>query len=184
MRKFVSIILTLLVATAVLAQDKPENKPASNDFTWARAPYRLDFTIKEMEDSKVVNTRTYSMAMQSAEQRGRSDGEVKTGSRVPIATTNSKDGGNSIQYLDVGISISAQLYVMQNSNLLLSSNVSISTLAGGPDSVGAGGAPIIRQVRSSTTSEVTAAKANQIASLDDPISQHRFVIEVTPTKLR
>ena len=67
---------------------------------------------------------------------------------------------------------------------MLTGNVEISTLAGGTESVGPGGAPIIRQVRANTTSEVTAGKANQIASLDDPISRHRFVIEVTPTKLR
>jgi hypothetical protein len=186
MRRFVFIVLTLLVATAVIAQDnKPESKPARNDFGWARNPYRLDYTIKEMEDGKVVNTRTYSLAMQSAEERGRSFGEVKTGTRVPISTSvSAKEGTPQIQYLDVGINISAQLYVLENSNLLLSGNVEISTLATGNESVGAGGAPIIRQIKSNTTSEVIAGKANQIAALDDPISKHRFLIEVTPTKLR
>jgi hypothetical protein len=184
MRRSVLIILMLLVATAVIAQDKPESKPARNDFGWARNPYRLDYTIKEMEDGKVVNTRTYSLSMQSTEERGRGMGEVKTGSRVPINTQMNKDGASSIQYLDVGINIQAQLYVMENSNLLLIGNVEISTLASGTESVGAGGAPIIRQIRSNTTSEVIAGKTNQIAALDDPISKHRFVIEVTPTKLR
>lgn len=184
MRRFVFILLMLLVATAVIAQDKPESKPARNDFGWARNPYRLDYTIKEMEDGKIVNTRTYSMVMQSAEERGRSMGEVKTGSRVPINTQVNKDGASSIQYLDVGINIQAQLYVMENSNLLLSGNVEISTLAAGTESIGAGGAPIIRQIKSNSTSEVMAGKANQIAALDDPISKHRFLIEVTPTKLR
>jgi hypothetical protein len=184
MRRSVLIILMLLVATAVIAQDKPESKPARNDFGWARNPYRLDYTIKELEDGKVVNTRTYSLAMQSAEERGRSFGEVKTGTRVPISTVIPKEGGNSIQYIDVGINIQAQLYVMENSNLLLTGNVEISTLASGTDSVGAGGAPIIRQIKSNTTSEVIAGKANQLAALDDPISKHRFLIEVTPTKLR
>jgi hypothetical protein len=184
MRRFVSIVLMLLVATAAIAQDKPESKPARNDFSWARSPFRLDYTIKEMEDGKVVNTRTYSMVMQSTEERGRSTGEVKTGSRVPISTQVNKEGGSSIQYLDVGINIQAQLYVLENSNLLLSGGVDISTLASGTESVGIGGAPIIRQIRANTTSEVTAGKANQIAALDDPISKHRFVIEVMPTKLR
>jgi hypothetical protein len=179
------MVLVLVVTTTALAQEsKPESRPARNDFNWARSPYRLDYIIKEMDDSKVVNTRTYSLVMQSAEERGRSIGEVKTGSRVPISTQTGKDGGSSIQYLDVGINIQAQLYLLENSSLLLTGNVEISTLASGTEAIGAGGAPIIRQVRSNTTSEVTAGKANQIAALDDPISKHRFVIEVTPTKLR
>ena len=184
MRRFVIVVL-LLVAVGAMAQDtKQESKPARNDFGWARSPYRLDYTIKESDDGKVVNTRTYAVAMQSAEERGRSMGEVKTGSRIPIHTQTGKDGVSSLQYLDVGINIQAQLYVMENSNLLLAGNVEISTLASGTDGAAVGGAPIIRQIRSNTTSEVIAGKANQIAALDDPISKHRFVIEVTPTKLR
>jgi len=185
MRRFVLMLLMLLVASAVVAQDKQESKPSTrNDFTWARSPYRLEYTIKEMDDGKVVNTRTYALVMQSAEERGRSIGEVKTGSRVPINTQTAKDGGSSIQYLDVGINIQAQLYVLENSNLLLSGNVEISTLASGAENAAMSGAPIIRQIRTQTTSEVTAGKANAIATLDDPISKHRFQIDVTPTKLR
>jgi hypothetical protein len=185
MRRFVIIVLMLLLAMSVVAQDtKQENKPARNDFGWARNPFRLDYTIKEMEDGKVVNTRTYSLVMQSAEERGRSMGEVKTGSRVPVATSSGKDGPAQIQYLDVGINIRAQLYVLENSNLLLDNSIEISTLASGPDASANALAPVIRQIRTNTTSEVSGGKANQLASLDDPISKHRFVIEVTPTKLR
>ncbi len=185
MRRFVTLILMLLVTAAVMAQDtKQEPKPSHNDFSWARNPYRLDYTIKEMDDAKVVNTRTYSMVMQSSEERGRSFGEVKTGTRVPMLTATPKEGPPQIQYIDVGINITAQLYVLESSNLLLSGNVEISTLATGPDSTGPGGAPIIRQIRCNTTGETIPGKANQIASLDDPISKHRYVIEVVPTKLR
>ena len=182
MRRTVYVILMLVVATAVIAQDtKPEPKPVHNDFSWARNPYRLDYTIKEMDDGKVVNTRTYSMVMQSSEERGRSFGEVKTGTRVPMLSAVPKEGSPQIQYIDVGINITAQLYLLESSNLLLSGNVEISTLA---DSTGPAGAPIIRQVRCNTTGETVPGKPNQIASLDDPISKHRYVIEVVPTKLR
>lgn len=192
MRKFAVFTLVVLLATLAIAQDnkqadaKQDSKPARNDFTWARNPYRLDYTIKELEDGRVVNTRNYSINMLSSEERGRSFGEAKTGTRVPISTGVSKDGGTSIQYLDVGINISSQLYVTETSNLLLSGLVEISTLAAPSDVAGSSsvGAPVIRQIRCNTTGEVVAGKANQIASLDDPISKHRFVIEVTPTKLR
>ena len=182
MRKYMIVILMLVLTSAVVAQEtKQEAKPARNDFAWARSPYRLDNTIKELDDAKLVNTRNYSLVMQSAEERGRSFGAAKTGTRVPVST-NAKDGSTSFQYVDIGINISSQLYVLENSGLLLTGLVEISTLATGD--TGATGAPVIRQITCNTTGEVVAGKANQIASLDDPISKHRFVIEVTPTKLR
>jgi hypothetical protein len=185
MRKHVLLALMLLVAVAALAQEKTENKPtARNDFTWARSPYRLDFAVKELEDGKVMNTRTYSLVMQSAEERGRSFGEVRAGSRVPVSTTN-KEGQSSIQYMDVGVKISSQLYVLESSNLLLGSEVEISTLATGPGAVDSGsGNPIVRSIRANTLGEIPSGKAAQIAFMDDPISKHRFQIEVTATKLR
>jgi len=188
MRKYLFFVLALLVVSAGMAQEKKETAPekpaAHNDSAWARNPYRLDYTIKELDEGKVVNTRTYSLVLQSAEERGPSFGEVKTGTRVPISA-GTKEGDSSIQYIDVGINISARLHVMaDNSGLLLTGNVEISTLATGPGSTGATGAPIIRQIRSNTTGEIVAGKANLIAALDDPISRHRFQIEVTPIKLR
>lgn len=186
MRKFVLIALMLLVAAAAFAQEKTENKStenkpaARNDFGWARSPYRLDFAVKELDDGKVMNTRNYSLVMQSAEERGRSFGEVKAGSRVPIAAAVNKEGQSTTQYIDVGINISSQLYVLENSNLLLSSNIEISTLA----ETQTGANPIIRRVSSNTMSEIPSGKAAQISFVDDPISRHRFQIEVTATKLR
>lgn len=181
MRRFVLITLVLLAATAAFAQEKKEdNKPAArNDFAWARSPYRLDFAIKELDDGKVVNSRSYSMVMQSAEERGRSYGSVNGGSRVPITTT-SKEGQPTTTYMNVGVNIDSQLYVLENGNLLLGANVEVSSLAGTQSMSN----PILRSIKSNTTSEVSAGKTTQVAVVDDPTSNHRFQIEVTATKLR
>ena len=190
MRRITFILLLLLVAVAAVAQETT-NKPAEakprNDFTWARAPYRLDYVVKELDDNKVVNTRSYSLSMQSSEERGRSFGELKAGSRVPVVTMAFPSGQPAVpstQYMDVGINIRSQLYLLENSNLLLDSTVEISNLATGPGAEGPSGNPIVRSIRANTTSEVTANKSNQIAIVDDPTSKHRFEIDVTPTKLR
>ena len=178
MRRFVLIILVLLAAAAALAQETP--KPAArNDFSWARSPYRLDFTIKELDDGKVINSRSYSMVMQSAEERGRSYGSVKAGSKVPIITTN-KEGQPTTTYMDVGVEINSQLYVLENGNLLLGANAELNSLASTQTMTN----PILRGFHSNTTSEISAGKPAQIALVDDPVSNHRFQIEVTATKLR
>lgn len=181
MRKYVFIALMLLVAVAAIAQDTQE-KPSPTALYAKRNPYRLDFTIKELDDNKVVNTRSYSMVMESAEDNRRSYGEVKAGSRVPIVTAN-KDGQPTTQYMDVGVSIEGQLNLRGDNNMMFDCHVEVSSLVtAGPGT--AAGLPIVRSVRSQTTSELVIGKTNQIASVDDPVSTHRFQIEVTATKLR
>ena len=184
MRRFFVIFITLLSVGFAVAQDNKQDAPKTlaprtNDFSWARNPYRLDFVVKELDDAKVINTRTYSMLTQSSEDRGRSFGEVKAGSRVPVLTTG-KDGQNTTTYMDVGVNINAQLYLMENSTLLLIARTEVSSLADAQT----GANPIVRQMSANTTGEIVAGKSNQLAIVDDPISKHRFEIDVTPTKLR
>lgn len=174
MRKLFLITFTLLVAAAAVGQ---ENK-LRNDFGWARAPYRLDFVIREMDDGKVVNSRNYSMIMTSTDERGRTMGEVRAGSRIPVNV-----GDKGIQYVDVGVNINSRLYVLDSGALLLDSSIEVSSLAT-PEGAGQGANPIIRQFRSNTTGEMTVGKASQISLLDDPVSKRRFQIEVTATKLK
>jgi hypothetical protein len=173
MRKWLLFTFTLLVAAAAVSQ---EIKPPRNDFGWARAPYRLDFVIREMDDGKVVNSRNYSMIMTSTDERGRTMGDLRAGSRIPVNI-----GDKGIQYVDVGVNISSRLYVLESGALLLENSTEISTLAT-PEGQGAN--PIIRQIRSNTIGEVNVGKASQIALLDDPVSKRRFQIEVTATKLK
>lgn len=183
MRKIFVICFILVCTSAVLAQDSKQDikptAPARNDFGWARNPYRLDFVVKELDNTRVINSRSYSIITQSAEERGRSFGEFKAGSRVPIVTTT-KEGAQTTQYMDVGVNMSAQLYILENSNLLMTFLAEISSLAETP----AGQNPIVRQMRANTTGEIVAGRSNMIVSVDDPVSNHRFEIDVTPTKLR
>jgi len=182
MRRFALYALMLLLVSVGAAQEKKEDSrpaPARNDFAWARLPYRLDYTVKEVEDGKVVNSRAYSLIMQSSEERGRTFGEVRAGSRVPVNV-----GEKGVQYLDVGVGINSRLYQLESGNLALDTNVEISTLAGGEETLRSSVGPVIRQIRSNTFSEISAGKTTQIAQMDDPISKHRFQIEVTATKLR
>lgn len=183
MRKLAVAVMILVSTIALFGQEtKPKPSP-STEFAWAQAPYRLDFVIKELNEGKIINTREYSMIVEASDHRGPGKGVVKSGDRVPVAT-GSKGGDTQIQYIDIGANIDAQLFAL-DTGLILNSSIEISAIAASetqsaqslPD-------PVIRQVRSETQAEIFPGKANQIASLDDTASKHRFVIEVTPTKLK
>lgn len=183
MRKLAIAVLILVSAAALWGQTTGPNKAPNPEFSWAQAPYRLDFVIKELNDGKIINSRAYSMIVEASDHRGPGKAVVKSGDRVPVAT-GASNGSTQIQYIDVGTNIDAQLFALET-GLILNSSIEISSIAANetasaqnlPD-------PAIRQIRAEVQAEVVAGKVNQIASLDDTASKHRFIIEVTPTKMK
>ena len=84
MRKVFAICLILLVGLAAVGQEKQEKKEERTpdplaQWDWAKTPYRLNFVIKELDDGKLVNTRVYSMILDSSAQGGpQTSGEIQS----------------------------------------------------------------------------------------------------------
>ena len=95
MRKLIAALsIFVLMAGAALAQNEASKSEQPPRY------YRLDFVVKEVEDGKVINGRSYSTIMQSGE---RSTAQIRTGSRVPVTITG--PGASNIQYFDIGVNI-------------------------------------------------------------------------------
>jgi hypothetical protein len=181
MRRVFAVCLILLVGFAAVAQEKKEERPdPMAQWDWAKAPYRLNFVIKELDDGKVVNTRAYSMMLDSSAQGGgqQTSGEIKAGSRVPL------NGEKGVTYMDIGVVLWARLTVKQSMNLILAHNLEISSLAAPDMARSDGPGPLVRSMRSSTTCEVPIGRPVVLNELDDPISKHRFQLEVTVNKVK
>ena len=184
MRKVFAICLILLVGLAAVGQEKQEKKEERTpdplaQWDWAKTPYRLNFVIKELDDGKLVNTRVYSMILDSSAQGGpQTSGEIKAGSRVPL------NGEKGITYMDVGVNLWARLTVKQSGSLILAYNTEISSLAAPDMARSDGPGPLVRSMRSSTTCEVPLGKPVVLNEFDDPISKHRFQLEVTVNKAK
>src|ERR1041385_8106336 len=78
------------------AKNEAESAAAADKTDKPVHAYRLDFSVKELEDSKVINSRQYSMNLQAEDAN-----EIKIGTRVPVETGE----GHQFQYVDVGTSI-------------------------------------------------------------------------------
>lgn len=76
-----------------------ESKPKPDQREKPVQPYRLDFSVNEMENGKKINSRHYSIDLTAG-----SSNQIKIGTRVPVAT-----GGSGWQYMDVGTNIWANL---------------------------------------------------------------------------
>lgn len=148
-------------------------------------PYRLDFSLSELDGGKKTNSRHYSMDLTAG-----SSNEINIGTRVPIVSgrVTPESAANAMvntqyQYVDIGTRIWA--YLRENKDggddwqLEVKSEVS-DIDKGARTDLG----PIIRQMKFNGTTLLVTATPIVIATMDDPNSSRQFQLEVTVTKLR
>ena len=167
-----AMVLAVGTLQRTQAQDAGAAKPAP-DAAKSESAYRLDFSVNEMEEGKKINTRQYSMNLNS-----NSNYEVKIGTRVPV---EAKEG--EFQYIDVGTSIWSRLED-RTGQVTLEVRAEISNFALPDQSQGGSRRPVIRQLKISGSTLALLGKPMLIGSVDDPNSKRQFQLEVTVTKLR
>lgn len=179
------LMLILMSATALGLMPMHAQEESSKAATPAKAqpvqPYRLDFSLNELAENKLVNTRHYSMNLIA----GNAD-EIKIGTRVPVATKSPDPNliSANYQYLDVGTQIWANLREHGDELVLdVRSEVSNLDMAGGSDRTPYL-PPVVRQIKISGDTLLVVGKPIVIGSMDDPNSKRQFQLEVNVTKLR
>ena len=164
-------LLVVLVTTELGAQELKPQMPTST--------YKLDYVFSELQDGKRINARSYSALVRLMDK-----GSIRLGNRVPILVANSKDGGNQIQYLDIGVNIDCRVEQEVEGGVTLFTNVETSSLAPEQPGENRTGDPVIRQVRYQTDNVVSLGKATLLSSADEVDGTRRLQIEVTATKVR
>ena len=180
MTKFAAALaIFVLMAGAVFAQkEDAKNEPPPKY-------YRLDFVVKEVEDGKVINGRSYSTIMQSGE---RSTAQIRTGNRVPVSTGGDK---STVQYYDVGVSIDCRpapverpdfIQLESEGRLALNISAEISSIAGSQEAAPAS-PPIVRQNKWSSNVLIPIKKPTLVFSSDDATSKRKMQLELTATPI-
>jgi hypothetical protein len=173
----VLVLTTICLARTASAQDAPKDLRSSEASKAAEKPvsvYRLQFVVREMEDGKTINSRTYTMSVEDGDT-----GRIRVGNRVPYNL-----GKDQIQLFDVGINIDCRLRDHGSYILLQSTQIEISSIVKDESSSGGTANPIVRQARSSSSAAITPGKPAVIASMDDVSSNRRYEVEVTATKVK
>jgi hypothetical protein len=173
MRTRIAIKTALLIAVLVWGLQTGWTQEAKAKTDEAKVvPYRLDFSVNEVEDGKRINGRQYSMNVNAGDAN-----TIKIGTRVPVEL---KQG--EIQYLDVGTNIWARVRP-NDDTLSLEVRAEISNFAV-PDQQGQSSRPVLRQMQINGSTVVLLGKPAAIGSVDDPNSKRQFQLVVTATKLR
>src|SRR4051794_12763868 len=140
--------------------------------------YKLDFVVKEVEGTKVVNSRSYFMTLPvEVPGQGSQGGSIRAGSRLPTPTNT---GGGGFNYIDVGVSIDCKMLREMQSDVSVYVTADISSHSVEPTLP----APVIRQNRWSSMVLVPVKKATVIYASDDTTSKRQIQLELTATPLR
>ena len=142
-------------------------------------PYRLTYTLTEMDGSKKVNSQHYVVS-------GDADApptELRLGTKIPIETgtsgANALPSQTQISYIDIGLNIRARLMQFAN-GLELSSSVVQSAVDSQQTLLKS---PVIRQTSLVSTVLLAEDKPTTLGMMDELGTTHRLQIEVEVTKI-
>jgi len=171
-----AVVLSTLGLRAAAQEVSSEKSPKEGKLAAATKPvavYRVDYTIREMEDGKVLNSRKY-MLMVETNDWARS----RVGNRVPIM------GEKGVTYENVGMSIDCRVGE-RDDVMLLESYIEFSSVVPREQApTPSESNPVFRRVSSNVTAAVSPGKPTLIGSMDDVTSNRRFEIEATVTKVK
>lgn len=136
------------------------------------AAYRIEFNVREIEDGKRLNSRNYMMVVEDGDWA-----KIRVGNRVPY-----QSGEKQFQYQNVGMNIDCRPREREDS-VALDILVEISSVAP-PTGAAATFYPVFRTERTEVESIVKPGKPTLVASMDDVVTNRRYEIEVTATKVK
>lgn len=170
------VISTISFPMLVRAQEAPKNPPppAAEKPVKPVSIYRLEFTVREVEDGKRLNSRAYTMSVEDGDF-----GRIRVGNRIPY-----NSGKDQFQYYDVGINIDCRLRDHDSFILLENTSIEISSVVKDESTAAGTLNPVVRQARASVAVAVTPGKPTVVTTLDDVSSNRRYEVEVTATKVK
>jgi hypothetical protein len=138
--------------------------------------YRLDFVLREMDDGKPLNQRTFTMSVSAdpADTRERTWWNLRAGTRLPMRDPN---GTN---YVDVGVNLDITARDADNA-LQLEVTAEISSVA---TEAASNAAPPIRQLKVKGAVFAPLGKQTLVFTAEDPASRHQFELQVTPVRAK
>ena len=178
MRKITSVriaacVVGLMMAGSGWAQDNPEGTKQAQAAKSAPTGqfYHLDFLVKEVDNGKIINSRTYSTSITP-----KGFNSIRAGSRVPISIGT----GPNLQYMDLGVNFDCSDAREVDGKLALRVQAEVSSIPQGEQTTQSQ-TPVLRQNKWSADVIVPIGKPTMIFSSDDVAGKGKMEIELTAT---
>lgn len=164
------LALTFFCMGARAASQQAKQEPAA-DFN----NYRVSYKVNEMENGKIINSRSYTMVVKTG-----SSATVHIGSKVPYPVNTN----GQFQFQNVGMNIYCQLS-RQDERLIVHTRIDMSSVQGGPAHPPSESLPpVFGNFQMENNTVVTLGKQEFVGSADEVASNHSYVIEVTVTQAK
>ena len=170
MRKPPTLLLATIFACTVAyaARGQQASAPEAAKPSDPTHFYRLDFVVKESDQGKVLNQRSYSLGVAAAGTVERREWwSLRAGTKVPV--------NNS--YADVGFNADVRADDMGNGAVQLRLKADLSSVP--VDATSTSAMPTIRQMRVEEAVLIPVGRPTVVFSGEDPASRHQFQLEVT-----
>src|SRR5438270_5892451 len=153
--------LILSFAAALAFADEPE----PDKF------FRLQFVVKEVEGSKVLNSRTCTAIV-----AGSRSGSIRNGTKVQV-----QNGPNSYQVVNIGIDFDYGQVKESAAGLTMLLNADVSSI---PQDQPSNTPPVIRNNQWNSTVTIPVNKPTVVFSSDDLTTKHTMQVELTATPVK
>jgi hypothetical protein len=140
--------------------------------------YKLDFVVKEVEGSKVLNARSYSLTV--SEDKLNEHSMIRAGSKVPYSNAD----GSQYSYLDLGVSIDCYHVTEMHDTMSLVIKADVSSIVQEPaPSSAVMRQPVVRQNQWQAGVVVPIKKPTVVFSSDDLTTKRQMQVELTATPI-
>jgi hypothetical protein len=141
--------------------------------------YKLLFVLRESDEGNVLNQRTFGMDISAEPPHTGAAPDwwnMRSGTRFPINGPK-----ETLSYVDVGVNLDVRAEEAADA-LQMQITSEISSV--GSDSSNNSSPQAIRQLKVKSAVLAPVGKSTVVFTADDASSQHRFELEVTPTRAK
>jgi hypothetical protein len=157
-----SVFLVMLLAAGTCFAQTPE----------AVKYFKMVFVVKEVEGTKILDSREYSAIASTTTQRS----SIRAGTRVPILTP----GTTQYNYSDVGVDIDFHSLREIGNNLSLALTADVNTVIQDPENK----LPIVRQYKWNADVIVPIGKPTTVLASEDATMKRQMQLQLTATPVQ
>ncbi|HXY26421.1 MAG TPA: hypothetical protein VEI73_17340 [Candidatus Acidoferrum sp.] len=170
-----------LSAQPLVAQDKGQEKPKTEERAKPEIPIKVQLVFSEYDGDKKLSSMPYTFGV-IANERGLDGTSVRTGVRIPIEV-NDKD--SKTIYMDVGSNIDCRIRIGDEGRYAVSLTFDRSALYPNKSPEGErlvtepNGQPLVRQFRTNENLLLKDGQTTEAVVSTDPLNGHTLRVSVT-----
>lgn len=175
------LVISSLAPLPLLAQEAAQPTPQKPPTHY----YKLTLTVEETNDSgQVANARSYVATVQTGSPAVPNVQQIRTGTRVPIATGSigTTPATTQFTYIDIGVNVDVHDVQETGDRLAMKIRAEVSSV-GEQENIGNMKEPVIRSNKWDSAVLIPIGKPTVVFSADDLNDKGKMQVELTAARI-